>query len=317
MRHIFIINPAAGKRDCAESMRTMIGLVCRKCGIEPLIFMSEYKGYEREMTEKLCDLFPDERLRFYSIGGSGTLSNIISGIRDFSTTEVACYPTGLSNDFLKSYGKNTSQFRSLEALINGRVDHVDMIDANGYRAMVFSCFGLGNSCFSDALIFKVVSAIKPHLTYTLSILIDLLKNKCGKYRIDIDGRDCTGEYAMVACFNGICMGGNVMPLKDARPNDGTLNFILVSKMSRLKQLRTLGDFARGKLEKHKNNIRLINGHHAEITRDDGKQIAFNSDGECVRGLTNVVKVAPEKLLFVVPEGAEIPEPTQLDPRSLF
>lgn len=317
MRHIFIINPAAGKKDCAESMRSNIETVCAKHNIEPLIFTSEYAGYEREMTEKLCDLFPDEQIRFYSIGGSGTLKNIVSGIRDLSTTEVACYPTGLTNDFLKCYGKTAVYFRSLDALITGRVDNVDVIDINGYRSLDFACFGLGNSCFSDALIFKLISMISSNLVYTVSVVVDLLRNKCGKYNIEIDGKDCTGEYAMVACFNGICMGGTVTPLKDPRPNDRTLNFVFASKMSRIRQLRTFIDFAKGKIEKHKGRIRLVNGQHAEISRADGKPTVFNCDGECVRGMNNVVKLSSGTLRFVVPENASIIPPTKLDPESLF
>ncbi|MBE6902283.1 MAG: hypothetical protein E7478_07390 [Ruminococcaceae bacterium] len=317
MHHIFMINPAAGKKDCSENMRTMIESICINHDIEPLIFTSEYPGYEREMTEKLCDLFPGEEVRFYSIGGSGTLTNIVSGIRDFSKTEVACYPVGLTNDFLKSFGKSAPLFRSIDALIKGRVELIDIIDINGYKTLDFASFGLGNSCFSDALPFKFASMISSNLVYSLSVVVDLLRNKCGKYKIEIDGKDCTGEYAMVVCFNGMCMGGNVIPLRDPRPNDRMLNFLLVSKMSRLKQLRTVSDFAKGKLAKHKNYIRLVNGRYAEISKDNGKPTIFNCDGECVMGLNNVVKLSADKLRFIVPENAHILAPTDLDPKELF
>lgn len=317
MRHIFIINPAAGKKDCSETMRSVIESVCANNDIEPLIFTSEYAGYEREMTEKLCNLFPDEQIRFYSIGGSGTLMNIVSGIRDFSSTEVACYPTGLTNDFLKSYGRTASSFRSIDALINGRVDQLDLIDINGTKTLDFASCGLGNSCFSDSIAFKIASIISSTLVYNLSVIVDLLRNKCGKYRIEIDGRDLTGEYALVVCFNGMCMGGNVIPLNDPRPNDRMLNFILVSKMSRLRQLIAFRGFAKGKLLKSKNYIRLINGRNAVIAKDNGKPTAFNCDGECVRGVKNEVKLSSSTLRFVVPQRAKLLEPTDLDPKELF
>ena len=127
MRHIFIINPVAGNKPQKENFYSEILDICRKNDIDPLVFISEYPGYEKEMTEKICALFPNEFLRFYSVGGSGTLVNIISGIKDFTRTEVACYPTGLSNDILKSYGDTAGEFKSLENLINGRVDYLDVI----------------------------------------------------------------------------------------------------------------------------------------------------------------------------------------------
>ena len=87
MRHIFIINPAAGKHDISETIRTDIEKICAERNIDPLIFISEYAGYERDMTRKMCTLFSNEPIRFYSIGGSGTLYQIISGITNFETTD--------------------------------------------------------------------------------------------------------------------------------------------------------------------------------------------------------------------------------------
>lgn len=317
MRHIFIINPAAGKKDCGDKVRREIISACENNNIEPLIFISEYAGYEREMTERICDLFSGEELRFYSIGGSGTLANVVSGIRNYATTEVACYPAGLTNDLLKSYGRTADRFRSIEALINGRLEMLDMIDVNGYKTLDFTSFGLGNTCFNDALIFKLISAIRPYLNYSFSVVLDLLRNKCDKYNISIDGRDLTDEYAIAVCFNGMCMGGNVIPLKDPRPNDGTLDFLLVSKMSRLKQLKTFSDFARGKIHRHKDTMRIIKGRYAEISRDDGKLTVFNCDGECVRGMNNVVKLANDRLRFIVPKEAKMLMTTNYDPVDMY
>lgn len=264
------------------------------------------------MTERICLLFPNEELRFYCVGGSGTLANIVSGVRNFEKTEVACYPTGLSNDFLKSFGKSADRFRSMEALVNGRAEPLDMIDINGCKSLVFVSFGLGNTCFNDVLIFKLFSAIRQYLNYGISVLWDLLRSKCDSYNINIDGRDLSGDYALAVCFNGMCMGGGVMPLKDPRPNDGVLNLVLSGRMPRRRQLGMLRAYASSRLEKHRDVIRMINGRRIEVSRRDGQETVFNCDGECLRTESAVIGLAPEKLRFVVPDGAEILPPTSLD-----
>ena len=78
MRHIFIINPAAGRKNVTNRVRAEIEGVCARRGIAPLIFISEYNGYERFIAEKMCSIFTDEDIRFYCIGGSGTLTQTIS-----------------------------------------------------------------------------------------------------------------------------------------------------------------------------------------------------------------------------------------------
>lgn len=316
MRHIFIVNPVSGKEDISLRIGEEINQVCAAHNIEPLVFISEHAGYEREMTEKICSLFPEDELRFYAVGGSGTLSNIVSGIKDFSRTEVACYPAGLTNDFLKSYGGSAEFFRSVESLVTGRVDMIDVVDMGSYRVLDFASFGLGNTCFNEWLLFKLLRSIRSYLNYHLSVVFDLLRNKCAKYDIEIDGKDYSGEYAMVVCFNGMCMGGSVIPLKDPRPNDGVLNFILADKMSRFQQIRIMKDFSRGRLEGHGDVFQIIKGREMVVSRSDRQPVVFNSDGECVRRVTTTLKLNSEKLRFVVPKDARILMPSNVDEAKL-
>ncbi len=316
MRHIFIVNPAAGKKDVSAYITEEINSVCAAHDIEPLVFISEYAGYEQEMTEKICDLFPEDELRFYAVGGSGTLANIVTGIRDYSTTEVACYPAGLTNDLLKSYGGSAELFRSIEALMDGKVDLLDMIDINGYRSLDFVSFGLGNTCFNDWLIFKMISAVRSYFNYEIGVAYDILRNKCANYHIEIDGRDYSGEYGLVICFNGMCMGGRVMPLKDPRPNDGVMNILLAEKIPRMEQLVMLSDFIKGKLEGYGDVLEIVKGKKVTVYREDKQPIVYNCDGGCIKAANAEIKLTKDKLRFVVPKEARVLMPTFVDEQKL-
>lgn len=310
MRHIFIINPVAGKHDISESIRAEIEKVCAARNIDPLIFISEYAGYERDMTNKMCTLFSGEQIRFYSIGGSGTLYQIICGITDFENTEVACYASGLTNDLLKCYNGTTDCFRSLEKLIDGYVDYLDLIETGDVKCPNFISFGLGTGYFSDRILFKALSTVAPQFSYIMGIITDLLRNEIINYEIKIDGVDYSNRYALVVCFNGFCMGGSIIPYKEPRPNDGMLNFVLIENMSRLEQFKTLFYLKTGQSHKLSTRMRMIKGTKLEVARKDGQLLLLNCDGEGESSTngTATFRIKPKLLRFVVPKEAQILSP---------
>jgi len=315
MRHIFMINPAAGKTDISAKLRDEITFTCNKLNIDPLIFISEYAGYEREMTEKMCSLFSNEEIRIYSCGGSGTLDQILSGVQDFNTTEVACYPCGLTNDLLKCYGKNVENFHSIRNLIEGKVDILDILNINNFRVANFINFGLSNNQYQDTLFLDVAPITSSKISYVSATLKDIFTNYCGRYDITIDGKDYSGSYCMVICFNGLCMGGSLMPLSDPRPNDGYMNVVLIDEIPRLERLKLFNHIMYGKLDRHNPNVHIITAKELSVFRKDGNGIlTFNCDGEIISADNNSasIRLIPNQLKFVVPQDAELLIPMNQD-----
>lgn len=307
MRHIFIINPVAGKKDISQSIQNKIEKLCKKKGIQPLIFISEYPGYERDMTQKMCNLFSNETIRFYSIGGSGTLYHILCGIQNFDLTEVACYPSGLTNDLLKCFTGTTKHFRSLENLIDGNVQLLDYIQIGNLSIPNFASLGLGTVYFKDKFFMKTLSVLSSQFSYVLSILKEILHNKVVEYEIKIDGVDYSGFYPLITCMNGFCMGGDIIPYDSPRPHDGILNFVLVENMSRFMQIKTFYYMKSGRTIKLGDKIRMIPGKQMKIHRKDGQPLLINCDGE--PGYNNqditTIQVIPSKFRFVTPVEAKI------------
>lgn len=307
MKHIFIINPVAGKVDASIRVRGEIETVCAKYGIEPLICISEYKGYERETAEKMCALFSNEEIRFYSIGGSGTLTHIISGIKNFSLTEVACYPCGYSNDLLKCYTRNYAPFRSIENLINGKVDTLDVIESNISRAPNFILMGIGTKLLKDNLIYNILSIVNPNGMYTLNTITDIFTKKSFDYVIDIDGKDYSGKYTMVVCFNGICMGGSFIPSFIPKLNDGHMDVMLIDEMTLFQRLGVFGYFKKGQLDRLGGKGRLIPAKKVTIYAADRTPLPLSFDGEIFLSpsIPTTIQLLPARLKFVVPQEANL------------
>ena len=100
MVHIFIVNPYAGQKTFADDLRSKLeGMK----GLNYFVFNTRYAGYEKEVIKKIQHIFEDEKLRFYCCGGSGTMRNMLNGFDNLENVEIAFFPCGLTNDFLKMF----------------------------------------------------------------------------------------------------------------------------------------------------------------------------------------------------------------------
>ena len=95
MHHAFIINPAAGK---GRSLQMIGSIKSRfKNFIHSFkIYITEAPGHATEIAKKIASTGED--VRIYSVGGDGTLNEVINGIEGFSNVELGIIPCGSGND---------------------------------------------------------------------------------------------------------------------------------------------------------------------------------------------------------------------------
>lgn len=307
MRHIFIINPLAGKTDPGEKMRGLIEEACKKNGIEPLICISEYDGYEREITAKMISFFSNEMIRIYSVGGSGSLLNVISGITDFENCEAAFCPLGLTNGILRSF-EPSEAFSSIEALITGNARRLDLLELSS-GLCVPNCISLGAGSATDreTPLMELAALINPALPYRISVLSDLMLNKRYSCTITANGVDYSGNYILAACFNGRCLGGNLTPVRNAVPDDGIMDVLLAEEMPYADRRRLFSGFADISPGKTGQKIHIIRTTKLDVTVHTDEPFFLSCDGEAIPMERNSfsVRLLPSKLKFVVPSGVSI------------
>ncbi|HOO28895.1 MAG TPA: diacylglycerol kinase family protein, partial [Lachnospiraceae bacterium] len=209
MIHIFIINPVAGLRDRSENIRQFLE---RKHDFSYLVFDTEKEGNETDIVKRMLRLFEDEKIRFYVCGGSGSFANAISGIeeKEFARVEMAHYPCGMTNDFIKNFGRSQNLFCNMDNLIRGEVLQVDYVKnivpegADPYHHVLFSTIGLTERVERFANRIKIVGSMNSGFLYLLSFMLTFLFNPTVEYTLEIDGEDCSGEYDMIYIGNSIC-----------------------------------------------------------------------------------------------------------------
>lgn len=77
MKHIFIINPAAGKYDRTEEFSGKIAAACASRGLDYAIHVSEKPGDCRDAARRAAE--SGEEVRLYACGGDGTLNEVVNG----------------------------------------------------------------------------------------------------------------------------------------------------------------------------------------------------------------------------------------------
>lgn len=72
MRHVFIINPTAGKQDCTAQMVQMARALAARHGLDVECILTKSPGHAAITVRKLAET--GQALRFYACGGDGTVN---------------------------------------------------------------------------------------------------------------------------------------------------------------------------------------------------------------------------------------------------
>lgn len=245
MRHIFIINPHAGKKDQTGRIYEMADLLRAQHGLECQCLLTQRPGGAEEMARRLAE--SGEALRLYACGGDGTVSEVANGIAGFPNAAMTCIPTGTGNDFLKNFGPDAARFADVENLWNGEERQLDLIDCNGRQCLTIACSGI------DARVAESVHELgdSPLLSgrgsYLAAVAVNFQFRGIGRHwRVTLDGEVIEDDFALVSMCNGRYYGGGSMPVPEARMDDGILHTVLVKNISRLKFARLFGPYSNGR-----------------------------------------------------------------------
>ncbi len=304
MKHIFIINPVAGIKDRSEEIRIEAEKLSEKLGFEAFFFIVEHEGYEAQITEKVCDAFRGEKIRLYACGGSGTFQRVMEASRRFKDVELAVYPCGFTNDILKCF-KDSEPFYKLENIVTGEPLAIDVADFDGVRFCNALSIGMTARVIGDIDSYSFITRFHRNFPYWFSSIVDVLTKHAIEYEIDIDGKDYSGKYLLVSAFNGCVYGGNISPAKNAKPNDGLLDFVMFKKVGAFEATTCIGAFCEGDTEKLGDRMIVVRGHKMKITQVNAKEMTCNIDGEFYKTSgTTQISVKKNGLKIIVPKGTE-------------
>lgn len=295
MKHIFIINPAAGSRDNTTEYTRKIQRVCM--GLDYEIAVSAGPGDCTRLAQQAAA--SGEEVRIYACGGDGTLNEVVAGAAGFSNAAVTAYCGGSGNDFVKIFDQPDA-FRDLSRLMDCEEAVFDLIDCNGETAINICSVGLDARIGTDVANYKRFPLLHGFRAYALSTVVNLFKGISEHYIVEINGETIDAEQTFVCVCNGRFYGGGFNPVPEADPADGKLDVLLVKKVSLLQVPGLIGKYKNGKYKELGDFVRHFSTDRVTIRCD--KPTPVNLDGELRTAQTAEMSLSKEKLRFFYPKG---------------
>ena len=256
MKYVFIINPASGKTDDDKIKENIIKTLENE----------EYEIYEtkapKEATEIASRFKNEENTVVYSVGGDGTLNEVVNGIAE-GKCKLGIIPTGSGNDF----------YRTLKEAQTENV-RLDLGKVNGRYFINIASVGMDAETCNNAN--KIKSKIKLHSSYYLALIHTFLTFKSKSLKLKIDKNVYAGDYIIAAICNGKYYGGGFKIAPVASFDDNQFDIYLVSKASKFKLIKILASLLKSEHEKY-NEVRKYTGKNITITSENN--LIVNIDGE--------------------------------------
>lgn len=256
MKYIFIINPASGKTNYDKI----------KHNIMDNLKNENYEIYEtsapKEATEIASKFKSEENTVVYSVGGDGTLNEVVNGIAE-GKCKLGIIPTGSGNDF----------YRTLKET-NKEIIRVDLGKVNDRYFINIASVGMDAETCNNAN--KIKSKIKLGASYYLALIHTFLTFKSKSLKLKIDKNVYAGDYIIVAICNGKFYGGGFKIAPVATFDDNLFDIYLVSKANRFKLIKILMALLKSEHEKYP-EVRKYTGKKINIKSDSN--LIVNIDGE--------------------------------------
>lgn len=323
MKHLIILNQGAGNFTGEDSLTNKVKEAFD--GLDYSIFVSTGS---RSSTAYLRDYLKNssEEVRVYACGGDGTLNEVINGVVGFDNVEVAIYPIGTGNDYIKSFSKsndyktiteeakNSTRFLNFKKLIEAKSTPVDITEMTGesLEGPVYSInvinFGFDAIVGARGNYYKIhgipadAKRSEKNDPYQYALNHDAMKHgRFNKTEVWADGEKLNEEKLLLCTVsNGQFVGGKFWAAPKSVNNDGLLDVCLFKTMTFLGLGLIIGPYTKGKHLNHANK-KIVYRRAKELKVVAPEPIDMCVDGEMYEGKEFTLRILPGAIKFVLPE----------------
>lgn len=113
MKHLFVVNPVAGKSKPEDKLRLIHEAIGRlpqdRRGVDEFeVYVTSAPMDAVGKIKAEAERCPD--LRVYACGGDGTLNECVNGAALLPNVAVTHFPCGTGNDFIRMFGEEKARF---------------------------------------------------------------------------------------------------------------------------------------------------------------------------------------------------------------
>ncbi len=307
-RTLVIVNPrsqngATGRRwrGIEQTVRAALGPV----EVEPTRGPRDAERIAREGVRAGCE-------RVLVAGGDGTLSEVVTGLLSADLggyAEVGVLPCGTGGDFPRMLGLPRQLDRALQLLSRGKVRPIDAgradyVDSTGRsaRAYFLNVASFGITGLASALVNRAPKALGGRVSFLVGTVASIARYESAPVSIRVDGTLVhDGRLILGTAANGSYFGGGMRIAPEAKPDDGLLDVIVISHLSKPRLLTSLPSLYRGSHLRHQ-AVSFHRGRRIEVEAAPGA-VWLELDGEPLGQLPATFEVLPGAIQLIGAESA--------------
>lgn len=235
-----------------------------------------------------------------AMGGDGTVHEVINGLMQVPADKrpmMGIVPIGSGNDFAYAMGITKDPAHALaNALKAEKIELVDiglLTDENGRAEYFDNTVGIGFDAVVTIRSHKL-PIVKGFLMYLTAVIQTIaLNHNPAKMQIETESKKWEQEVIMLTLCNGPREGGGFMLSPNSKINDGIMEFLTVTKLSRFTMLRLVPEFLKGT---HMRFKQIQMGEFKTLSLSSNLPLYIHVDGEVYTSFgSNLHKVKFETL----------------------
>ncbi len=270
MKHIFIINPTAGKADGFDLLRVIYS-VCLMNGNDFDFEFTNSIGDATKLAKK--NALENKQCIVYSVGGDGTLNEVVNGIVNTDAI-LGILPFGSGNDFFRML--SDTKIDIISRTINGFIAETNIGYANKTHFINIASLGYDAEVAVNASIMKQHKLIPNDMIYYASIFYTLLSYKFPNVKISFNDVDLEQKITLLAICNGKYYGNGIPIAPTANYKDNLFNICLADKINKARIPFLLTKVLKGEHE----SFNFVHTYQSDYIKAEAEQpISCNVDGE--------------------------------------
>ena len=279
-----IINPTSGNGNSKKNWPIIKGLLLLYEFDFDYAF-TEYPGHSKQLVKQAINKTISNII---SVGGDGTLHNIINGImeQNFVLSErikVGVIPIGTGNDWVKTHKIPKDFERAIQIIKNGNIATQDLgkikfINTSKPPVYFNNLAGIG----FDGYVVNRAEKLKKtgSIAYLFATIISLFSFKNFKSKVYVNSKEISGKTLMILI--GLCKysGGGMQLTGSPNPFDGLLDISIAQNFSKIDILKNIPKLFNGKINTVK-NLQYLKTTAIKIHINQNELPFVQADGELI------------------------------------
>ncbi len=238
------------------------------------------------------------------VGGDGSVNEVVNGSAGAEGVELAVIARGTGWDFVRTYGIPRELEQAVEVALSGDIREIDLglvtfrtwagDEGRSHFANVASA-GISGAIAQRAN--ETSKALGGKISYYWSTLAVFVRWQTGEMRITVDDETRAQKVIDVLVANGRYLGGGMMMLPEAEPDDGLFDVLVIGDVTKRDLMFTLPKSYRGKHLPHP-RLEVLRGR--TVTVDADEPLPIQLDGEQPGTTPARFEVVPRALRLRVP-----------------